>query len=188
MLKEAYQDSRMETIRTFAILAPIPEVHLISGVEAIAAQLNSDDPNLGQPKVAFGSMAFEVLRKADELRKGRAVEVLIYASDAQGEQPLNPEVWWRARYIGHVPSRNGRYPGKSVFRPKSTASDRPVWAIYWEVQELEKLKSPVRIATLQGLDQKANYKARFIPEGPVLIEYPFAALLAISRRNAPARP
>jgi hypothetical protein len=173
----------METTRKFAILAPVPEIHLISGLEAIADQLNSDDiTSLGLPKVAFGSMAFEILRKADELRKERAVEVLIYASDAKGDQPLNSEVSWRARYIGHVPSRNGRYPGKSLFRPKAAATERPVWAVYWEVQELEKLKTPIPIASLQGLGQKANCKPRFVPEGPVLIEYPFAAFSGTSRQ------
>jgi hypothetical protein len=172
----------MEITRTFAMLAPVPEQHLISGLEAIAAQLNlEDDTHSGLPKVAFGSMAFETLRKADELRKDRRVEVLIYASDAKGDQPLNPEVRWRARYIGHLPSRNGRYPGKPQFRPKTTATDRPIWAVYWEVQELEKLKLPIPIASLQALGQKTPYKSRFIPEGPVLIEYPFAAFLALSK-------
>jgi hypothetical protein len=109
----------METTRKFAILAPVPEIQLISGLEAIAAQVDSDDiTSLGLPKVAFGSMAFEILRKADELRKERTVEVLIYASDAEGDRPLNSEVGWRARYIGHLPSRSGRYPGKSLFRPR----------------------------------------------------------------------
>lgn len=172
----------METTRKFAILAPVPEIHLISGLEAIAAQVDSDDVTIqGLPKVAFGSMAFEILRKADELRKERTVEVLIYASDAEGDRPLNSEVWWRARYIGHLPSRSGRYPGKSLFRPKAAATEKPIWAVYWEVQELEKLKTPIPIASLQVLGQKANCKPRFVPDGPVLIEYPFAAFSATSR-------
>jgi hypothetical protein len=173
----------MDTTRKFAILAPVPEAHLVSGLEAIADQANSDDiTSQALPKVAFGSMAFEILRKADELRKGQAVEVLIYASDAQGDQPLNSEVLWRARYIGHLPSRSGRYPGKSQFRPKA-ATEKPIWAVYWEVQELEKLKTPVPIASLQMLGQKANCKPRFVPDGPVLLEYPFAAFSAISRQR-----
>jgi hypothetical protein len=173
----------METTRKFAILAPVPEIQLISGLEAIAAQVDSDDiTSLGLPKVAFGSMAFEILRKADELRKERTVEVLIYASDAEGDRPLNSEVGWRARYIGHLPSRSGRYPGKSLFRPKAAATEKPIWAVYWEVQELEKLKTPIPIATLQVLGQKTNCKSRFVPESPVLIEYPFAAFSAISRQ------
>lgn len=173
----------METTRKFAILAPVPEIQLISGLEAIAAQVDLDDiTSLGLPKVAFGSMAFEILRKADELRKERTVEVLIYASDAEGDRPLNSEVGWRARYIGHLPSRSGRYPGKSLFRPKAAATEKPIWAVYWEVQELEKLKTPIPIATLQVLGQKTNCKSRFVPESPVLIEYPFAAFSATSRQ------
>jgi hypothetical protein len=173
----------MQTTRKFAILAPVPEVHLISGLEAIAAQVDSEDiTSEALPKVAFGSMAFEILRKADELRKQQAVEVLIYGSEPKGDQPLNSEARWRARYIGHLPSRNGRYPGKSQFRPKSAATERPIWAVYWEVQELEKLKTPIPIASLQGLGQKANCKPRFVPEDPVLIEYPFAAFSAMSRQ------
>lgn len=173
----------METTRKFAILAPVPEIHLISGLEAITAQENSDDTtNVGLPKVAFGSMAFEILRKADELRKEQAVEVLIYAVDAEGDQPLNSEVRWRGRYIGHLPSRSGRYPGKRQFRPEAAATEKPIWAVYWEIERLEKLKNPIPIASLQVLGQKANCKSRFVPEAPVLIEYPFAAFLAISRQ------
>ena len=171
----------MEITRKFAILAPVPEIHLTSGLDTIAAQLSSDEETSGLPKIAFGSMAFEIFRKADELRRDRIVEVLIYATDAQGDQPLNPEVGWRARYVGHLPSRNGRYPGKRQFRPASTATDKPIWAIYWEVQELERLNKNVPIGTLQGLGQKSQYKPRFIPDDPQLIEYPFAAFVANSR-------
>lgn len=173
----------METTRKFAILAPVLEIHLVSGLEAIAAQVDSDDVTAqALPKVALGSMAFEILRKADELRKERMVEVLIYASDAEGDRPLNSEATWRARYIGHLPSRSGRYPGKSLFRPKAAATEKPIWAVYWEVQELEKLKTPIPIASLQLLGQKTNCKSRFVPDGPVLIEYPFAAFSATARQ------
>ncbi len=174
----------METTRTFAILASIPEIHLVSGLEAIAAQLSSDE-NLseGLPKLALGSMAFEIFRKADEQRKERDVEVLIHAADSQEDQPINPEVRWRARYIRHLPSRNGRYPGKPHFQPQTTKATRPTWAVYWELQELEKLKISIPIGSLQGLGQKNNFKPRFIPEEPVLMEYPFAALLAISKQK-----
>ncbi|HEY9606599.1 MAG TPA: hypothetical protein V6C85_33630 [Allocoleopsis sp.] len=173
----------METTRKFAILASVPEAYLVSGLEAIAAQVDSEDlESVALPKVAFGSMAFELLRKADELRKEQSVEVLIYASEPKGDRPLNSEVRWRGRYIGHLPSRNGRYPGKPLFRPKAAATERPIWAVYWEVQELEQLKSPIPIASLQGLGQKANCKPRFVPEEPILIEYPFAALAGLSRR------
>lgn len=54
----------MQKTHAFAILAPVPEVHLLSGLDAIAAQLDSDDlPPNHLPKVAFGSMNFEVFGK-----------------------------------------------------------------------------------------------------------------------------
>lgn len=162
----------MQKTHAFAILAPIPEMHLISGLEAIAAQLDLEDlPPDHLPKVAFGSMDFEVFGEVEKLRDGKAIEVLIYASHAKGEQPLNPEVTWRALYVGYVGSRRGRYPGQSLYRPKSTATDSPTWAVFWEVQELERLKTPIPIGHLRGRTKKTNYQARFIPEGPVLIEY-----------------
>lgn len=163
----------MQKTHAFAILAPVPEMHLISGLEAIVAQLNSDDlPPDHLPKVAFGSMGFELFGEVEKLRGGKAVEVFIYASHAKGDQPLNPEVTWRGLYVGYVPSRRGRYPGRSICRPKSTEADTPTWAVFWEVQELERLKQPIAIGSLCGRNKKANYQPRFIPEGPVLIDYP----------------
>lgn len=163
----------MQKMRTLAILAPVPERHLVSGLEAIAAQFDSDElPPDQPPKVAFGSMDFEVFGEVEKIRGGKAIEVFIYAADAKGDQPLNPEVTWRGLYIGYVGSRRGRYPGKSIHRPQSTATDPPTWAVFWELQELEPLKKPVAIGKLRGKDKKTNYQPRFIPEGPVLIEYP----------------
>lgn len=163
----------MQKTQAFAILAPVPEMHLTSGLEAISAQLDSDNLAADQsPKVAFGSMDFELFGEVEKLRGGKAIEVLIYASHAKGDQPLHPEVTWRGLYIGSVGSRRGRYPGKAIFRPKSTATDTPTWAVFWEVQELERLKTPIPIKNLRGKDKKVNYQTRFIPEGPVLIQYP----------------
>jgi hypothetical protein len=163
----------MQKTHTFAILAPVPEMHLISGLEAIAVQLDASDLLPGHlPKVAFGSMEFELFSQVEKLRDGKAIEVFIYASHAKGDQPLNPEVRWHGLYIGYVGSRRGHYPSQSMYRPQSAATDRPTWAIFWEVQELEQLKKPILIGSLRGKSKKANYQARFIPEGPVLIEYP----------------
>jgi hypothetical protein len=161
----------MQKTRAFAMLAPVPEMHLMSGLEAIALQLDSDESDQ-LPKVAFGSMDFELFGEAEKLRNGKSIEVLIYASHAKGDQPLHPEATWRGLYIGSVSSRRGRYPGKAIFRPKSTVTDSPTWAVFWEVQELERLKMPIPIKSLRGKGKKANYQSRFIPEGPVLIEYP----------------
>ncbi|XWK91645.1 MAG: hypothetical protein U7127_31160 (plasmid) [Phormidium sp.] len=159
----------MTTTNSFAILAPVPEIHLISGQEALA-QL-SNEPNNEIVKLAFGSMAFEVFRQIDELRKSQSVEVFIYASDSTADQPLHTQASWHGLYVGHVPSRNGRYPGNKKFRPPSTLTDKPTWAVFWEVQELESLEKPIEIASFKGLHKKSHYSSRFIPEGPLLIEY-----------------
>jgi len=159
----------MDKTHTFAILAPVPEINLISGIETIAKL--ADDATSEALKVAFGSQAFETFRQVDELRTLKAVEVFIYASQAATDQPLRSEVSWRGLYIGHMPSRNGRYPGKAKFRPAAAATEKPNWAIYWEVQELQRLSKPIAIASLKGLGKKSNYTSRFIPEEPLLIEY-----------------
>ncbi|MEP0922464.1 hypothetical protein [Leptolyngbya sp. ST-U4] len=163
----------MQKTKAFAILVSVPEMHLISGLEAIAAQLDSEDlPPDQLPKVAFGSMDFELFGEVEKLRGGKAIEVFIHAADAKGDQPLNPEVTWRGWYVGYVASRRGRYPGKSIYRPPSTATDPPTWAVFWEAQELEQLKKPIPIGHLRGKGKKTSLQARFIPESPVLIEYP----------------
>jgi hypothetical protein len=66
----------------FAILAPVPEQHLLSAQEAIAAQLAADPPKIS-PVLAYGSKAFKVFRKADEERAGRPVDIFIYAFHAK---------------------------------------------------------------------------------------------------------
>jgi hypothetical protein len=159
----------MVKTRSFAILAPVPEIHLLSAMETITKlEHESSDETV---KTAFGSMDFEVFRKVDELRGDRSVEVLIYASNSDADQPLNSQASWHGTYIGHVNSRNGRYPGKAKFRPSSTATDKPTWAVFWEVQDLKPLPSPVKMASLKGLGKKSYYNSRFIPESPLLIEY-----------------
>ena len=163
----------MQKTRAFALLAAVPQVHLLSALEAIAAQLDSDNlPSEHLPKVAFGSMDFEGFGEVEKLRGGKAIEIFIYASHAKGDQPLNPEVTWRGLYVGYVGSRRGCYPGQSIYRPQSTATDTPTWAVFWEVQELEPLKQSIPIGSLRGKNKKTNYPARFIPEGAVVIEYP----------------
>lgn len=161
----------MDKTYSFAILAPVPEMHLISVPKTINKL--ADDSSNEALKVAFGSMAFEIFRKVDELRGNKAVFVFIYASHA-ADQPLHSQVTWHCLYIGHIQSRNGRYPGNEKHRPPTTSTDKPTWAIYWEVKELKLLDSPLKMDSIKGLDKKSNYTSRFIPEGPLLIEYPHA--------------
>jgi hypothetical protein len=154
----------------FAILAPVPEYHLLSGLKESIPQQYEDGER--EPLVAFGSMDFELFRQADDLRGDRPVEVFIYASMSEADQPLNPVVTWRGLYAGHVLSRRGRYPGKASHRPPSMTGDAPTWAVFWLLKDLSKLETPLPIGLFQGLKQKKPYETRFIPRGPLLVEYP----------------
>jgi hypothetical protein len=158
--------------RALAILAPVPEKHLIAGLEAIAAQYDADTPLENPPRLALGTMDFEVFRKADELRGEKLLTVFIYAVDSKESQSLNPVVSWKATYVKHSPSRRGRYAGPAHYRPATAASDPPTWAVFWEVQDLERMKIPLAIANFKAIAQKANLKARFIPDSPILVEHP----------------
>ncbi|MBT9317838.1 hypothetical protein [Leptothoe spongobia] len=156
--------------KTFAILVPVPERHLISGLDAITNQLDDDSIDT-QPTLALGSSDFEVFGQADERRKHRLVDVYIYASQTDNP-PLNPEATWKATYLKQVHSRRGRYPGKAIHRPASTATDKPTWAIFWLLTDLEKLKTPLPIGKMRGIGKKSDFPPRFLPEGAVLIEHP----------------
>ena len=61
---------------SFAILAPVPEEHLKSGLDVVAAE----------EFVAYGSRKWEFFREVDSLRGDEHVPVLIYPSyeDAVG--------------------------------------------------------------------------------------------------------
>ena len=160
----------MDKTRKFAILAPVPEMHLHSGLESLNQQLDQD---IVPPFVAYGSMAFERFNEIEELREGKSVEVFIYASHCEGDRPLNSEVTWKGLYIGlEKASGGGRYRGRVIHRPKSTASDRGPWGIFWRLTQLEKFQMGLPIGKLQGLKAKKLYQDRFIPEGPLIITYP----------------
>lgn len=155
-------ESSPRKTHAFAILAPVPEYHLVSGLETCRTE----------GEVAFGSMAFELFRKIDEIREEKVVDMFLYASHSQGDRPLYPEVTWQAVYVRHVTSRNGRYPGGKRFRPASTVTDKPNWAIFWVVRELEPLSAPIPIQTLRGFEKKEDFSERFFPEGPLVIDHP----------------
>jgi len=152
----------------FAILAPVPEEHLVYGVTVC----------LHEGKVAFGSRAWEVFRKADEERQGLPVRVLIYPSHPISTHHRGPKVAWEALYIGQVAAKNGAHPHGMKFRPPSTGKyltdNYGHWALFWEVTELTSLppSEMISIRDLRGLDKKGYYGRTFVPEGPLLIEYP----------------
>lgn len=152
----------MSITRAFALLAPVPEIHLISGKEVCAQQ----------GKVAFGSRDFELFRKLDTARGKDDINVFIYASMPQ--ESIGAMVSWQGVYVGHVEARrNGTHPAGARFRPITAyETDQPSsWVIYWEVRDLEEIE-PFPIKSLRGFDKKAYYAPHFVPERPLLIEYP----------------
>lgn len=100
-----------------ALLASVPEVHLISG-KAVCDE---------KGKVAFGSYDFELFLKLKEQSPQGGCEVLIYASHAN--QPISPPtVTWRAVYLDFDDAEK---PALNTFRPPSTATDKR-WGIFWD--------------------------------------------------------
>lgn len=152
----------MSINRAFAILAPVPEIELISAKEVCDEQ----------GKVAFGSRLFELFRKIDTTRGEEEMNVFIYAS--MPEASIGSMVSWQGVYVGHVEARrNGTHPGGAKFRPPTAyETDKSnAWVIYWEVRDLQEIE-PFPIKTLRGFDKKTYYPPHFIPETPLLIQYP----------------
>ncbi len=152
---------RQIVTQELAILAPVPVMHLTSGIKVC----------LDQGKVAFGCSGKDFFDKVDNLREGAEVEVFIYASLTQ--QSIGAKVSWRALYVGYVDAVEGRHPEGERFRPHTTSNDGD-WNAFWEVRDLRPLASPVEISTFRGYGNRngATYNPSFIPRGPLLIEYP----------------
>jgi hypothetical protein len=145
-----------------ALLAPVPFEHLDSGQQA------------GLKKVAFGSRAFETFYELDTIRNGLAVAVYIYASHT--DNPIGCQVSWRAKYIGFVRSEDVPREYEELYRPPTTRNyrddNRTFWPIFWEVVDLQPLATPIPIHQFTGKGRKRSYQKNFVPEGPLLIEYP----------------
>jgi hypothetical protein len=148
-----------------ALLASVPEEHLISGARTLQ--------QVG--KVAFGSKNWELFNKLDSMLCGVECDVFIYASDPS--RHVNPpSITWSARYLGSSTAKNGAHKDGMKYRPESTQKypldNKGNWVLFWEVNELCRLCSPIRISQLRGLEKPKRYLTEFIPHGPVLIEPP----------------
>ncbi len=149
-----------------ALLAPIPEEHLVHGLETIDRY----------GKVAYGSRSWEVFRELDQLRSGEPVPVYIYASHAEDNR--GPKVTWEALYTGHVEAPGGTYPNDLKYRPAS-ASQHPAdlaghWAIYWHLTGLARLDREdwVDIADIRRYRTQKSFGRGFVPEGPIIVGHP----------------
>lgn len=151
-------------MKKVALLAAVPEEHLISGMKTVVAE----------GKVAFGSSSWELFRELDELAMGTEVDVYIYASDSSKHGA--PKVRWQARYLGHIKSDYGAHPDGMKFRPESTeqyaADNTGHWAVFWEVDRLVNLAKDEAISMnlLKGFKSGKSYVSSFVPHGPTLVE------------------
>jgi hypothetical protein len=146
-----------------ALLAPVPEEHLLSGQET----------ERQSGKVAFGSKNWELFNTLGELLKGDESDVLLYASDAL--HPLNPPTaTWSARFVGFTVAVNGAHKNGMRYRPASTAKypldNQGNWTVFWEVKNLKPVSPGIKISLLRGFEKPHSYLKNFIPKGPVLIQ------------------
>lgn len=116
----------MNTETGIALLAPVPYEHL--------------DSARSMARVAFGTRSDEIWR-LDQLRGGKNVDLYIYASHSGIP---DPQVTWKAKFVGIVQAVGGRYPdadkAKEV-RPPTTETDSPDALLFWEVEDLVELKA-----------------------------------------------
>src|SRR5919106_2025838 len=118
----------------FALLAPVPLVHLESALRVT--------PN--QPYVSFGSMKWELFEEIDRARKGEPVGVLIYPSHDEDRAEFEYKVAWAGWYVGSTADQGekfqeesaGRRPPSAMQYPKDNAS---YWAVFWRVASLTRL-------------------------------------------------
>jgi hypothetical protein len=92
-------------------------------------------------KVAFGSRAYDVFIKLNEIRDGEPVDVFIYESYGSGQYEF--KVSWRARYLRFEEAVNGMHPNPE-FRPLSTLRDTNDSLLFWEVDSLQQVLEPVQ--------------------------------------------
>lgn len=156
----------------FAILAPVPLEHLVSG-KKIAEETGF---------VAFGSMKWELFKKVDELRGDSKVPVLIYPSHENSEVKLTYIVKWAGFYVGHVFGDNGTHPDKMLHRPPTTEKNQSdntgFWAIFWHATGLHELPDyqQMPISKIQA-HKSGKWRKNTAPRGPELIYLPTGLVL-----------
>jgi hypothetical protein len=150
----------------FAILAPVPEVHLLAGLKIA----NNGD------FIAYGTMKWELLRKIDKKRGGARVPVLIYPSHENLPGQDRFVVSWFGWYIGHVDSKHGAHPQGEAHRPLSTfdhpADNEGHWAVFWHLEGLRQLPPEQRMTIGQIEGCKGGWRKNAPPRGPELVKLP----------------
>jgi hypothetical protein len=153
----------------FALLAPVPLVHLESAL-TIAAK---------QPYVAFGSRKYDLFEAIDRDRGAEPVAVLIYPSHDEDRVEFDYKVSWAGWYVGScsdqeakfADQRAGRRPPSTKAYPNDNAS---FWATFWHVAALTRLpeKEHREIRDLNNF-RTGTEREQVAPRGPERILVPF---------------
>jgi len=155
---------------SFALLCPVPDEHLESGVQ-VAAETGY---------VCYGSNAWQVFKELDDMRGGEDVPVLFYPSYEDDDPKSSFKVTYIGWYIGHVTTDNDkRADDKAGHRPvtvdqyRSDYDSPHHWGVFWRVKELSKLtiSNQVSIGTLQSY-KTGRPRLNKPPRGPSIIARP----------------
>lgn len=146
-----------------ALLTPVPEVHLMSGLKTCQET----------GYVAFGTEAGEVLSELRlEVDAEHQADVLFYASHSLLGGGAKT-VTYRGRFAGYEGAREAKKKGWDKHRPPTTQTDG-IWSSFYLVSDLRLLDEPIAISTLPKRNGNGKRLAKtFVPLGPTLIDTPF---------------
>ncbi len=152
----------------FAILAPVPEMHLRSG-QPVARDTGY---------VSFGSQKFELFRTVDQLRGDDPdpVPILIYPSYELAEAKLSFLISWTAWYVGHVQLPEDKRADEPLHRPPTTeetpGDDSSGWAIFWRARDLNMLPEDRHVPISAIQTKKGYWRKNHPPRGPEIVARP----------------
>ncbi len=156
----------MKAVHDFALLAPVPLEHLMSGREV--SKLKGF--------VAFGTRKWELMRKLDEMREGATVPALIYPSHEGVPAKDSFLVCWFGWYVGQVDSVSGQHPLGMSHRPSTTeqysSDNQGHWAAFWHVRGLRELPKEKCLAIGKIGTIKNGWRKNAPPRGPELVALP----------------
>ena len=145
-----------------ALLAPVPEVHLLSGLDRCRET----------GFVAFGSNAGMVLSELKGLvDPAHQADILFYASISK--HAGRPAARFRGRFVDFDGAVGGQAKKSWLeYRPISTANDDG-WMGFYLVSDLRELELPVSLASLTKRGNHGKFSSMFVPFGPIIIDTPF---------------
>ena len=148
----------------FALLAPVPHVHLESAEETLKAH----------GSVAFGSRAFDVFGDLNALIQQHgvpSVNVYIYASHKKEDDAL--VVSWKGRYQGICDplKLDPKLRPDSAKHEDADKKFETRWLLYWLVSDLQRLppSQQVNISDFVSYPTKMGRDKWYIPRGPELV-------------------